>query len=327
MHFANYIKEICQGAQSAKDLDHEAAYRLYAAMLDGGVPDLELGAILVGLKVRTESLAELLGFYQAVNERLNSLQARSEKLSTVVIPTYNGARRQANLIPLVALLLARFGIPVLLHGTLEGNGRVATAYILRELGIMPCVSVDQARQNLQNDGLAFVLTAVLAPGLNNLLAMRNRLGIRSSAHTLVKLIDPLADQSLRMISVSLPHDASKLRKFFIATQAHALLLQGTEGEAFANPKRRPQLEYFNGGISQILFEAEVRPARIAPRLPERNEAAATAHWTKLVLEGEIPLPLPIANQLACLLYASGYTDDMNQAKAIIALETGCLAAA
>jgi len=327
MHFANYIRDISRGAPEGTGLDYETAYRLYAAMLDGGIPDFELGAILIALKIKVESLTELLGFYQAVSERLNSLQARSEKLRTVVIPTYHGARRQANLIPLIAMWLARFGVPVLLHGTLQGNGRVGTAYILRELGFMPCVSLEQARQNLQQDRLAFLPTAVLAPGLNNLLIMRNRLGTTNSAHTLVRLIDPVAGQSLRMASVSLPEAASKVREFFMATEAHALLLQGTEGEAFANPKRRPRLEYFKGGKSEILFEAEVRPVRVASRLPERNEAVATAQWTKQVLKGEIPLPLPIANQLACLLYASAYTDDMNQAKAIVALETGCLAAA
>jgi hypothetical protein len=45
------------------------------------------------------------------------------------------------------------------------------------------------------------------------------------------------------------------------------------------------------------------------------------------LIGEAPVPLPIVNQLACCLYASGYTSDMNQAKAIVAVETGSLAAA
>jgi anthranilate phosphoribosyltransferase len=39
-----------------------------------------------------------------------------------------------------------------------------------------------------------------------------------------------------------------------------------------------------------------------------------------VLNGELPLPLPLANQLACCLYASGYADDFNQAKAIVALD-------
>ena len=46
-----------------------------------------------------------------------------------------------------------------------------------------------------------------------------------------------------------------------------------------------------------------------------------------MLAGEAPVPLPIVNQLACCLFASDYANDMNQAKAIVAVETGSLAAA
>ena len=39
------------------------------------------------------------------------------------------------------------------------------------------------------------------------------------------------------------------------------------------------------------------------------------------------MPLPVVNQVACCLYGAGYTVDMNQAKAIAAVQTGSLLAA
>jgi len=74
----------------------------------------------------------------------------------VVIPTYNGARRQANLTPLIALWLKQFGVPVLLHGELEGHGRVATVHVMRELDILPCATLAQAETRLANDRIAYV---------------------------------------------------------------------------------------------------------------------------------------------------------------------------
>ena len=44
MSYAQYIREIGRGAEGARDLSSDDARQLYAAMLDGGVPDLELGA-------------------------------------------------------------------------------------------------------------------------------------------------------------------------------------------------------------------------------------------------------------------------------------------
>ena len=324
MNFAHFIKEIGRGAAGARDLSEEDAHLLFGAILDSGVPELELGAIVLSLRNKTEAVSELLGFHRAATERLIHLRPPSGDARTVVIPTYNGARHQANLLPLLVLLLKRLGVPVLVHGCLDGNGRVASAYILRELGIFPCVTAGQAQRALDTDGLAFVPTAVLSPGLAALLSLRGRLGVRNSGHTLVKLIDPFQGEAVRLCSVSHPAYLEKLAGFLLQSGGRALLMRGTEGEAFANPKRRPQLVHYAHGSAHVLFEAELGPIRSLPGLPESIEPAPTAAWIRRVMAGELPLPHPLANQLACCLYASGYTQDMHQAKAIAAVEAGSL---
>ncbi len=327
MSFSTYLKEIGRGAHGARPLNEEQAYQLMSAMLDDGVPDLELGALLMALRVKGESLDELLGFYQAMDDRLNRISMPGSGPRPVVIPTYNGARRQANLTPLIALWLRQFGIPVLLHGTLEGHGRVATAYVLRELGILPCTTTAQAATQLTAERIAFMPTSALSPGLAALLNVRSRLGVRNTAHTVVKLMDPFDGNGLRMISVSHPDYLRLLSDFFGATGGEALLMRGTEGEPYANPKRRPDIMHFHDGQSTYLFEAETGPISSLPTIPESADAATTAAWIKRVLAREIFAPQPLVNQLACCLYASGYTQDFNQAKAIAAVETGSLAAA
>lgn len=325
MSYSAILKEIARGVHGARDLALEEAEQLYGAMLDGGVPELELGAILIALRLKGESANELLGFYQALERRVYPLDAPGGGVRPVILPTYNGARRQANLTPLLALLLARFGVPVLVHGTLEGGGRVASAYILRELGVLPCANVRQANEALAREHIAFVPTAALSPGLANLLALRNRLGVRNSGHSLAKMIDPFGGDSLRLVSVSHPDYLEKMRGFFQATGGRALLLRGTEGEVFANPKRRPSLEYFEDGAQHILFEAEAGPLKTLPNLPDVIDAPTTALWIREAMSGQKAIPLPIVNQLACCLYGAGYTSDMNQAKAIVAMETASLA--
>jgi anthranilate phosphoribosyltransferase len=324
VNFAQYIKEIGRGASGSRDLSEDDAHHLFGALLDGGVPELELGAILLSLRNKTEGVSELLGFHRAVAERVLHLRLPGGDARPVVIPTYNGARHQPNLLPLLVLLLKRLGVPVLVHGCLDGNGRVASAYILRELGILPCVTAGQAQKALESEGVAFVPTAVLSPGLATLLSLRGRLGVRNSAHTMVKLIDPFAGESLRLCSVSHPAYLEKLAAFLQQSGARALLMRGTEGEAFANPKRRPQIVHYDQGATQVLFEAELGPIRSLPGLPETIEPGPTAAWIRRVMAGELPLPHPLANQLACCLFACGYTQDMHQAKAIAAVEAGSL---
>lgn len=320
MSYAQYIKEIGRGAEGARDLTRDDAQYLYSAMLDGGVPDLEMGAMILGLRVKGESLDEMLGFLDATDGRTHRVEMPHGRVRPVSLPTYNGARKEANLTPLLALLLQRFGVPVLVHGLLEGFGRVTSAQIFRELGVMPVASTTQAQIALEEKGLAFVPLSALCPGLHNLLALRSRMGVRNSAHSLVKLINPFEGDALLVAPATHPEFLDLMRDILVVRGDRGLLLRGTEGEPFANPKRRPRLEYVSDGGTDILFEAEHESLRALPNLPESNDAASTARWIRRVLDKQVPLPKPVANQLACLLYASGYAEDFNQAKAIVAVE-------
>ena len=111
MSYAPFIKEIGRGPKGSKPLTAEQAESLFGDMMDGRVPDLELGAIILSMRIKAESTDELLGFQRALDARCARLAVPAGP-RLVVLPTYNGARRQPNLMPLVAQLLARQGVPV-----------------------------------------------------------------------------------------------------------------------------------------------------------------------------------------------------------------------
>jgi anthranilate phosphoribosyltransferase len=262
-----------------------------------------------------------------MRERQYWLSRPERGIVPLVVPTYGGALDEPNLLPLLGLLLQRLGVPVLFHGTLDGGGRVASVYILRELGILPSATLTQAQAALDEQLIAFVPTAALCPGLAALLALRSRLGVRNSAHTLAKLIDPFAGEGVLLAGASTPMQLEKLGAFVAASGGRALLLASTQGEPFANPRRRPRIDYYCEGERTVLFEEEAGPVKPVPGLPAAIDVHSTAAWVRQALAGETPIPHPLVNQIACCLYACGYTEDMNQAKAIAAVEAGSLAPA
>jgi anthranilate phosphoribosyltransferase len=327
MSYASVIREVVRAERGVRDLGEDEARRLFGAILDGGLPELELGALLAALAIRGESPQELMAFYQALGERLHRLVAPEGEVRPVVLPAYGGARSKPNLTPLVAALLQRVGVPVLVHGTLEGNGRVATAYVLRELGVLPCATLAQAQAALDRDKLAFVPTAVLAPGLADLLALRARLGIRTTAHLMAKLIDPFAGAGLRVVCSMQADHLDRLRELLLASGERALLMRGTDGEPYADPHKRPRIEYIDDGRAETLFEQESATVEGLAGLGAATDARATAAYIRRALDGQAPMPLPIINQLACCLHACGFTADINQAKAIAAVQTHSLSPA
>jgi anthranilate phosphoribosyltransferase len=327
MNYSAHFKFL---ANTSQDMDETTAYKLCSALFDGGLPELESGAFVTYLHARPASTQMLLGIQRALADRVTHLRPPRRDVSPIAIPTYCGTVNYPNLTALLVLLLRRYEIPVMLHGTLEGHGGVATAYVLREFGILPSGTAQHAQASLDRDLIAFVPTAVFSPGLAQLLALRSRLGMSNQDYFQTSLLDPFAGEALLLSNVSDVSQQAPLREVFQTKGLNALLFCGTEGEPFVDPIRRPAIEHIADGDSTLLFENEndhIHHHTLGTRLPRNINLSATTAWTKQALAGEVTIPHPILNQLACCLFASGYTKDMYQAKAIAATSTGALVAA
>jgi anthranilate phosphoribosyltransferase len=305
MELNKIIKEVGRGKNHARDIDFDSALALYGAMLDGEVPDLEMGSILIALRIKGEGEAEMRGFYQAMQSRVMRLQAPSGRPMPVVIPSYNGARRQGNLTPLLAQVLNRLGLPVLVHGVSDDATRVTSEAVFAALGILPVTTAEQAQAKLDRGELAFITIDHLCPPMAKQLSLRWRMGVRNSAHTLAKLATPFGErEALRLSSVSHPEYVARVATFFSAIDAPAILLNGTEGEVYANPQRCPAISYVGGAAQQAEVWVERQP-EVAVPLPADKSAAETARWTEEVLNHQRPLPEALRLQIACCLRASG----------------------
>ena len=189
---ARFIKEIGRGPNGARALSPRNA-RALRRMLEGRVAELELGAVLLAYRVKGETADELAAMLSAAHRSFEPLHVQDgRECRPVSIPSYNGARKTPNLVPLLSLLLAREGVPVLVHGVTDDPGRVTSAEIFAELGIAHAASHDEIEDSLASRRLAFAPIAVLAPKLARLLALRRRMGVRNSTHTLVKILQPFA---------------------------------------------------------------------------------------------------------------------------------------
>jgi anthranilate phosphoribosyltransferase len=293
------IKEIGRGAKGARSLEREAAAALFGGMLDGSVADLELGAILIALRIKSESLDELLGFKQAMDTQGAQVTV-PDGPRCVVLPSYNGARRQPNLMPLVALLLARDGIPVLIQGRHDFESRVSPFELLAALGITPAADLAEAGAQLASRHLACVRVSTLLPGLDRLLSLRQRMGVRSSAHTMAKLLDPCSGRSVRVVAVTHPEYLERMDEFLRADGGHAMLLRGTEGEIYANPRRCPEMKTYADGASHISVAGDDGGAPPLAGLHDSPSVADNAATIRAMLAGEQPVPAPILAQVKAL---------------------------
>jgi anthranilate phosphoribosyltransferase len=298
MAIGNYIKEIGRGKDGARSLSREQAADLFGQVLDGAVTDLEMGAFCLAMRIKGETAQEMAGFLDATHQRLNKVPSSGSPSQPVIVnPSYNGARKLPVLTPLLALLLAREGLPVLVHGTATETTRVYTSKVLEVLGIHGLLTM----KNIAPGNVAFTPTALLCPGLQRLLDVRRVVNLRNSAHSLVKLMNPCAGKSLLISSYTHPEYAVSMAATFELMQSNAMLLRGTEGESVADARRMPQMEGFLAGQRSVLQEAQSGSLPSLPDLPKAFDAQTTADYIHGVMVGKSSVPPSIARQVEHIL--------------------------
>jgi len=298
---APFIKEVGRGVKGARSMSRVDANTLYTAMLAGRVSDLEMGGLLLAMRIKGESVDEIAGFLEAAEASFPPLAMPPGDYAPVLIPSYNGARKMANLTPLLALLLAREGVPVLVHGVSTDPGRVTSAEIFKAMGMSPSRSNMEAAEVFSWKQPAFMPIEDLAPKLAHQLSLRRILGVRNSAHTLAKILQPFSGPALRLVSYTHPEYLEMLSAYFVTAapsgRGDAFLMRGTEGETVANANRAQAIDWFHGSERTLIAERDAPTDNVAPA-PEARDAAATAEWIARALDGDVPVPAPILAQVA-----------------------------
>ena len=312
MGIAKYIKEIGRGKDGARALNREQAADLMGQVLDGTVSDLEIGGFCLAMRIKGETADEMAGFLDALHARMQLVQAPRP---IVVLPSYNGARKLPVLTPLLAALLARegqnAGFDVLMHGCQTEDRRISSQVVFQAVNALfstgnmaelPINIAQEAIKSIAFNNLQFFPSVALHSGLQRLLDVRRAVGLRNSAHSLVKLMNPTTRPDALVVgSYTHPEYLRSMTATLTLTGSHALLLRGTEGECVADARRMPQMDGFANRVCTTLQEAHTGSLAVLPDLPRQIDPVTTAQYIHAVLKGDKPIPAPIARQVECIL--------------------------
>ena len=295
MSISQYLKEIGRGPRGARPLARAQATDLMGQVLDGAVTDLEIGAFCLAMRIKGETPDEMAGFLDAAQARMQLFPAGQKPL--VVLPSYNGARRLPVLTPLLALLVAQRGLPVLIHGSASEDARVTVAQVLAALDRAPLAAVRQ----IDCGEVAYAPLELVSPALKRLLDARRVIGLRNSGHSMVKLMNPCIGPAVILSSYTHREYAESMSAVFQLRQSTALLLRGTEGEAVADARRLPQMDGFIRGRPVLLEAGQKGTLTDLPQLSAGIDAASTAAYILDVLHERKPIPSSMAQQVEHIL--------------------------
>ena len=305
--FAQYIRIIGKGKNGARSLTYDEAYHAFSMILKDEVLDVQLGAFLMLLRVKEESVDELTGFVQATKDQLN-FQSLDVDLDW---SSYAGKRKHFPWFLLSALTLAKHGYTIVMHGA-SGHtiNRVYTEQVLEYLGFPICQNEAEVKQQLEQRNFAFLPLEVTSPILSDLIGLRNVMGLRSPIHTLARLINPF-DAKATMQAIFHPaYRSSHQQSAFQLGYQNSAVIKGEGGEFERNPDAKTLVCGIKNGE---LYEHEL-PKLTDNRSPAEEEldlAVFKEVWegTQTHEYGEIAVP----ETMGITLYTMGVVDSYEEA--------------
>ncbi|KAF0676864.1 glycosyl transferase family protein [Profundibacterium mesophilum] len=189
MSLAPYVRILARGQGRARGFTQDEAAEAMTLMLTPDVSREAVGAILMLLRMKGETAAEIAGFSSAARA---SLPCWTGPRAALDWPSYAAGRTRG--LPwflLSARLVADAGIPVLLHGWNAHQGAGADLRAaLPTVGVRSADSVQVAGDLLTRDRIAYLPLESLSPPLMALLCLRDALGLRSCINTVCRMLNP-----------------------------------------------------------------------------------------------------------------------------------------
>jgi anthranilate phosphoribosyltransferase len=211
-----------------RDLDAGQMRDLIGALMAGRCAEAETAAVLVALRMKGETAAELAAAASVLREHMLVLDTgRDDVLDTC--GTGGDGSNTFNISTAAALVAAGAGVPVVKHGNRAMSSRSGSADVLAALGVAVEGDAACARRCLDRAGLAFCFAPHFHPALKHVAPVRRRLGIRTLFNALGPLANP-ARAAYQLLGVGRPDLLERLAgALSILGSRHALLVCGRDG--------------------------------------------------------------------------------------------------
>ncbi|MEE3500250.1 bifunctional anthranilate synthase component II/anthranilate phosphoribosyltransferase [Acidiphilium acidophilum] len=177
------LDRLARGDKLSEDLSEAA----FGAIIDGKVNDAQIAGMLLAMRVRGETVAELTGAVRAMRERMRAIKAPEGAID--VCGTGGDGVGTLNISTAVTFVLAGLGVPVAKHGNRALSSRAGAADVLTALGVAVEPPFERLSAILNEAGCVFLYAPRHHAGLRHAAAARIALGTR----TIFNLLGPLAN--------------------------------------------------------------------------------------------------------------------------------------
>lgn len=177
---------------AGSDLSEADAGDVMRALTDDSLPPAMAAALLVALRAKGETAAEVRGFATAMRGLARRFDLPPGLPAADIVGTGGDGSGSLNLSTGAALLAAACGLPVIKHGNRSVSSKSGSADVLEALGITLPVDPAAARALLDATNFTFLFAPNFHPAMKAIAPVRRALGVRTVFNILGPLTNPAA---------------------------------------------------------------------------------------------------------------------------------------
>lgn len=307
------LKPIIGKLATGTTLTRAEAAAAFDVMMSGEATPSQIGAILMGLRVRGEDVEEIAGAVSTMRAKMLRVEAPAEAVD--VVGTGGDASGSYNISTCASFIVAGAGVPVAKHGNRALSSKSGAADVLMALGVKIDLAPEQIAQCIKEAGIGFMFAPAHHPAMKHVGPTRVEMGTR----TIFNLIGPLSNpagvtrQMVGVFARTWVEPIAEVLRTLGSTRAW--VVHGSDGlDEITTTGPTYVAELKDGTIRSFEIAPEAFGiARAAPEALKGGDGAANALALRAVLAGEPSAYADVAllNAAAALVVA-GKTNEIGE---------------
>ena len=181
------LKTIIAKVATGASLTRSEAANAFDRMMSGEATPSQMGAMLMGLRVRGETVDEITGAVSAMRAKMLRVTAPPEAVD--IVGTGGDGSGSVNVSTCASFIVAGAGVPVAKHGNRALSSKSGAADVLAALGVKIDLTPDQVSRCVKDTGIGFMFAPTHHPAMKNVGPTRVELATR----TIFNLLGPLSN--------------------------------------------------------------------------------------------------------------------------------------
>jgi len=212
-----------------REIFHDEMLALVRRIMSGDMSPVMMAAVLVGLRVKKETIGEITAAAQVMREFASKVEVADKTHLVDIVGTGGDGSHTFNISTCAMFVAAAAGARVSKHGNRSVSSKSGSADVLEALGLPLDLTPKEVADSIEATGIGFMFAPNHHPAMKNVGPVRKELGIRTIFNILGPLTNP-ADAPNILMGVFHPDLVGiQVRALQRLGAEHALVVYGKDG--------------------------------------------------------------------------------------------------